>query len=216
MTVSKLMRLVPLVAVAATLASCGGSGETTGGKVVLKYGLWESRQVPMYQKCADAFQEQNPNIQIQITQTTWNDYWNALAREFIGETAPDVFTDHLAKFPQFVSSDVIEPVSTRGVDMNQYQAGLPSSGRRRTESSTASPRTGTPSPSCPTGTCSRRPGSPRSSSTTRRGPRAPAALFSRSRPNAASTRTAGGATSPASTPATSRCTDSGWIRARSP
>jgi multiple sugar transport system substrate-binding protein len=124
MTVSKLMRFIPLVAIAGALASCGGSSESTGGKVVLKYGLWESRQAPMYQKCADAFQQQNPNITIQITQTTWNDYWGALAREFIGETAPDVFTDHLAKFPQFVSSEVIEPVSTRGVDMSQYQAGL--------------------------------------------------------------------------------------------
>jgi multiple sugar transport system substrate-binding protein len=124
MTVSRLMRFAPLLAVAGVLAGCGGSDESTGGKVVLNYGLWESRQVPMYQKCADAFHGQNPNISIHITQTTWNDYWPALAREFIGENAPDVFTDHLAKFPQFAASNVIEPVSTRGVDMNQYQAGL--------------------------------------------------------------------------------------------
>jgi len=118
------MRRLSLVAIVGALAGCGGGGQSTGGKVVLTYSLWESRQVPMYQKCANAFEDQNPNIQIRITQTTWNDYWAALAREFIGETAPDVFTDHLAKFPQFVSSDVIEPVSTRGVDMNQYQPGL--------------------------------------------------------------------------------------------
>jgi multiple sugar transport system substrate-binding protein len=124
MTVSRLMRCVPLFAVVGALAGCGGSAEGTGGRVVLTYGLWESRQVPMYERCARAFETQNPDIKIRITQTVWNDYWPALARGFIAETAPDVFTDHLAKFPQFVSSDVVEPVSTRGVDMSQYQAGL--------------------------------------------------------------------------------------------
>src|SRR3954469_3202025 len=118
------MRRLSLVAIVASLAGCGGGGQSTGGKVVLTYSLWESRQVAMYQKGANAFEDQNPNIQIQITQTTWNDYWSALAREFIGETAPDVFTDHLGKFPQFVAGEGEEPVSPRGVDTTQYQPGL--------------------------------------------------------------------------------------------
>ena len=121
---SRLMRLVPLVAAMGALAGCGGSDDSAGGKVVLEYALWESRQLAQYQQCADAFEKENPNIKIRISQTNWNDYWLTLSREFIGETAPDVFTDHLAKFPQFASSEVVEPVSTRGVDMNQYQPGL--------------------------------------------------------------------------------------------
>jgi multiple sugar transport system substrate-binding protein len=122
----RLKRFLPLAALA-VLAGCGGNGgaaTTSGGKVLLRYGLWDSNQTPVYQKCADAFERQNPGIKIQIETKNWGDYWSGLARGFIGETAPDVFTDHLGKYPQFAQSQVIEPLSTRGVDMSQYLPGL--------------------------------------------------------------------------------------------
>ena len=50
-----------------------------------------------------------------------------LRQFFLGiSRAPDVFTDHLNKYPQFAESEVIEPLSTRGVEMDQY---LPGAGR---------------------------------------------------------------------------------------
>jgi multiple sugar transport system substrate-binding protein len=122
---SRLARLIPIVALLA-VAGCGGDGAalTGDGKVLLRYGLWDSNQAPVYRKCADRFEQQNPGIRIQIETKNWNDYWSGLARGFIGETAPDVFTDHLGKYPQFAQSGVIEPLSTRGVDMDQYLPGL--------------------------------------------------------------------------------------------
>jgi multiple sugar transport system substrate-binding protein len=124
MTVSRIITLCAL-ACAALVAGCGGGDDSSaGGKVVLRYGLWDSNQTPVYQKCADAFQKQNPNIKIVMDQKNWNDYWGGLSRGFIADTAPDVFTDHLAKYPQFATSEVIEPISTNGVDMNQYLPGL--------------------------------------------------------------------------------------------
>jgi multiple sugar transport system substrate-binding protein len=121
----RLKRFLPLAALA-VLAGCGGNGgaATTGSKVLLRYQLWDSNQTPVYQKCADKFQQQNPDIKVQIETKNWGDYWGGLARGFIGETAPDVFTDHLGKYPQFAQSQVIEPLDTRGVDMNQYLPGL--------------------------------------------------------------------------------------------
>ena len=92
--------------------------------MLLRYQLWDTNQKPVYQKCADKFEQANPDIKIQIENKNWGDYWSGLARGFIAETAPDVFTDHLGKYPQFAQSEVIEPVSTRGVDMNQYLPGL--------------------------------------------------------------------------------------------
>jgi multiple sugar transport system substrate-binding protein len=114
------------LAAAATLAGCGAnsSGTTAGGKVLIRYQLWDTNQKPVYQKCADAFERRHPNIQVQIENKNWGDYWSGLARGFIAETAPDVFTDHLSKYPQFAQSEVIEPVQTRGVNMNQYLPGL--------------------------------------------------------------------------------------------
>ncbi|HVI34877.1 MAG TPA: extracellular solute-binding protein, partial [Gaiellales bacterium] len=118
--------LLIALAAAATLAGCGGnsSGLTANGKVLIRYQLWDTNQKPVYQKCADAFQRQHPDIQIQIENKNWGDYWSGLARGFIADTAPDVFTDHLNKYPQFAQSEVIRPVQTRGIDMSQYVPGL--------------------------------------------------------------------------------------------
>jgi multiple sugar transport system substrate-binding protein len=117
------LTLIPL---AIAVAGCGGSeaARTPDGKALVRYQLWDTNQKPVYQKCADKFEQANPNIKIQIENKNWGDYWSGLARSFVGETAPDVFTDHLGKYPQFAQSQVIEPVDTTGVDMDQYLPGL--------------------------------------------------------------------------------------------
>jgi multiple sugar transport system substrate-binding protein len=117
---------IALAAAAALLAGCGSgsSGLTADGKVLLRYELWDTNQKPVYQLCANRFQQSHPGIRIQIENKNWGDYWSGLARGFISDTAPDVFTDHLSKYPQFAQSEVIQPVQTRGIDMNQYLPGL--------------------------------------------------------------------------------------------
>jgi multiple sugar transport system substrate-binding protein len=119
-----LLSILPLALV---IVACGGDDRgafTADGKVLLRYQLWDTNQKPMYEECAQAFERQNPNVRVQIENKNWGDYWSGLARGFIGETAPDVFTDHLSKYPQFAQSEVIEPLNTRGVDMDQYLPGL--------------------------------------------------------------------------------------------
>jgi multiple sugar transport system substrate-binding protein len=121
-----MKRLIVVLALIA--AGCGGSDQgaavTADGRKLIRYGLWDSNQKPVYQKCADKFEKANPGIKIQIENKNWGDYWSGLARGFVSDTAPDVFTDHLNKYPQFAESEVIEPLSTRGIDMNQYLPGL--------------------------------------------------------------------------------------------
>ncbi|MGH2945973.1 MAG: ABC transporter substrate-binding protein [Solirubrobacteraceae bacterium] len=123
---SRLVRLIPLGLLAALAAGCGGGdgAAQAGGKVVLRYALWDENQQPVYEKCAQRFEQRNPGVDVRIEMTNWGDYWSALPRGFIADTAPDVFTDHLAKFPQFAESEVIEPVNVRGVDMDAYLPGL--------------------------------------------------------------------------------------------
>jgi len=109
------------------LTACGGTaaGGTTG---TIEYWLWDSGQQPGYQKCADAFQQQNPGLKIHISQYGWDNYWSKLTAGFIADAAPDVFTDHLAKYAQFVDLKVLRPLDdlapTADVQDSDYQPGL--------------------------------------------------------------------------------------------
>lgn len=125
------MAVASTAAVAAVaLAACGGgSGSTSGASSgTISYWLWEAAQQPGYQKCADAFHQQNPNLTVKISQIGWADYWNKLTASFIANTAPDVFTDHISKFPQFVDLKVLRPLDqlgpTKDVKDSDYQPGL--------------------------------------------------------------------------------------------
>jgi len=116
---------LPLLAVAA----CGGGGNdssSSGGGGTIDYWLWDANQQPAYQKCADAFTAKNPTIKIKITQRGWDDYWSTLTTGFQSNTAPDVFTDHLSKYPEFVKNKVLLPLDDviKNPDTSQYAPGL--------------------------------------------------------------------------------------------
>ena len=95
---------------AVTLAACGGSSGGGGGGDAGKaegqvtYWLWEAAQLPAYQACQKAFEAKNPKIKVKIEQYGWDDYWSKLTTGFVSGTAPDVFTDHLAKYPEWQES----------------------------------------------------------------------------------------------------------------
>lgn len=130
-----------LIVLGLVLAACGAqapaggaatSVPATGGEqaaaptdgVTIRYQLWDSNQQPAYQACADKFQEQNPSITVKIEQLGWDDYWSGIQTGMVGGTAPDVFTNHLAKYPEFAAKGQlvdIEPLVQRdGVDTSVY------------------------------------------------------------------------------------------------
>ena len=112
------------------LAACSNSssGGDSGGPVTLNYWLWDDKQLPAYQACADAFTKANPNVTVKISQTAWDQYWQNLTTQLAGGSAPDVWTDHASYYPQFVSSnqilDIQPYVDKDRVDLTRYQAGL--------------------------------------------------------------------------------------------
>lgn len=112
-------------AAAMTLAACSGSRGSDSSTV--EYWLWDSAQLPAYEACAEAFKAKT-GITVNITQIGWGDYWTKLTAGFIADTAPDVFTDHIAKFAQFVDLDVLLPLDEQAawadVDTEAFQDGL--------------------------------------------------------------------------------------------
>jgi multiple sugar transport system substrate-binding protein len=77
----------------------------------ITYWLWDALQLPAYQAAAAAFQKANPDIKVKVTQTAWGDYWTTLSTGFVSGTAPDVFTNHLARYPEFVANDLLVDIA---------------------------------------------------------------------------------------------------------
>ncbi|NUM47630.1 MAG: sugar ABC transporter substrate-binding protein [Anaerolineales bacterium] len=96
--------------------------------VTIRYTMWDANQLAPYQACAAAFHEKFPNITVNVEQAGWDDYWNAIQTGFVSGDAPDVFTDHLAKYPEFAVKEQIldiQPLVERdGVDTSIYLPGL--------------------------------------------------------------------------------------------
>ncbi|WP_277050082.1 ABC transporter substrate-binding protein [Ruania albidiflava] len=114
-------------AAAVALAGCAGSS-TGQQQVTLDYWLWDANQLPAYQTCVDAFEEQNPDLHVRISQYGWDDYWRKLTASFVAGAGPDVFTDHLTRYPELADRGLVLDLSTleatAGVDAGEFQEGL--------------------------------------------------------------------------------------------
>ena len=121
-------RLIGTAAVAALVGLVGCSPTSAAGGVALDYWLWDASQLPGYQKCVEAFEDENPDIDVRVSQYGWDDYWQKLTAGFVAGAGPDVFTDHLTKYPEFVNRGVLLPLgsleATRDFDGTEFQEGL--------------------------------------------------------------------------------------------
>lgn len=128
-----------LIVLSLVLAACpapaapsggGDSGDDMGGgeAVTIRYSLWDANQLPAYEQCAANFMEANPNITVEIEQLGWGDYWDGIQTGMVAGNAPDVFTNHLAKYPEFASNEQlvdIQPwIERDGLDLGIYLEGL--------------------------------------------------------------------------------------------
>ncbi|MDP9982437.1 multiple sugar transport system substrate-binding protein [Pseudarthrobacter oxydans] len=119
-------------AIAISLSACGGGGSTptTAGeaKGEINYWLWDSNQLPAYKECAANFTKANPDIKVKITQRGWGDYWTTLTNGFVAGNAPDVFANHLSKYPEHAAKkqllDLNEAVEKDGIKLDIYNEGL--------------------------------------------------------------------------------------------
>ena len=85
----------------AGLAACSGNAGVPGAdpdQTVLHYWMWDASQLPGYRQCAADFEEQNPDIHVDLEQYGWEDYWTQITASMVAENAPDVFVDHTSQF----------------------------------------------------------------------------------------------------------------------
>jgi len=129
---SAMKRLgVGLSSLLLVVAACGGSSATQAPGAAtdssapvppaaavsgtIKYVMWDANQLPGYAACATAFQATFPGTTITVESLGWDDYWNGITTGLVSGTAPDVFTDHLNKYPEYALKDQL-------IDLNPYIA----------------------------------------------------------------------------------------------
>ncbi len=116
---------VSALAMASVLAltACSG-GAAGGGDDTVDYWLWDANQLPGYRQCAEDFNAANPDLEVVVTQLGWDDYWGKLTNGMVAENAPDVFTNHLSKYPDYLRFEQLVPLDDTNLDFDQYAEGL--------------------------------------------------------------------------------------------
>lgn len=106
----------------------GATSFASAEDVEINYWMWDGNQAPVYRKCADAFEAANPGIKIKITQDGWENYWTTLTTSFVSGGTPDVFVNHLTRFPEFVANGILTDltplIAQDKVDLSIYKPGL--------------------------------------------------------------------------------------------
>ena len=129
MNTKKIVAMGVLLAAAAVpLAGCSNSGGTAAdGKQTVNWWTWDDKQAVSYQKCADTFQEANPDITVKISQYAWDDYWAKITAGFVGGNAPDAFQNHPSYYPEFANQGQLlalnDKIEADGFDMGKYAVG---------------------------------------------------------------------------------------------
>ena len=108
------------------LAGCAGGGDTGGSdeKVTITYAVWAGTQTPAMQAIVDAFEDENPNITVDLQELPWPQYWSTLQTGAQGGTAPDAFWMLAQQIRPYATGgqllDITDAIESEGVDLSNY------------------------------------------------------------------------------------------------
>lgn len=127
----KKLFIVMIVLLSIVLTSCSEKSKSKGSKgekVVIKYGIWDSVQKPVFRELADQFEKANPNIKVEIEQTPYSQYWTKLQASATGGVAPDVVWMNGPNIMKYIKYGMLLPLDSMmkndSIDINNYVKGI--------------------------------------------------------------------------------------------
>ncbi|PSL37243.1 carbohydrate ABC transporter substrate-binding protein (CUT1 family) [Labedella gwakjiensis] len=89
----RIARTVALSAVAAVLLSgCAPeAGSSADEPTTVTFRLWDETVAESYEQSFDAFEEEHPDIDVQVNVVGWEDYWTDLRTDVADQTMDDLF-----------------------------------------------------------------------------------------------------------------------------
>ncbi len=122
--------MAAVMAGAVMLAGCGGSTGTGGdnstpksengtseadskeaGKVNISFSLWDEVQKPVFDEIVAKFEEEHPDIHVDVQLTPWSQYWTKLDAAMGADSAADVFWMN-TYLPKYAEAGVLEPLDS--------------------------------------------------------------------------------------------------------
>lgn len=97
-----------------------------GSQVTITYGIWDSNQEEGVNQQIAAFNEEFPNITVEVQLTPWADYWTKLQTAVAGGEAFDVFWLNSANCPVYASAGALVPLDGLYEDGSLDPANYPS------------------------------------------------------------------------------------------
>ena len=117
-------------AIAISLAACSGGSSTTAvrPRATSTTGCGMPTSSPLTSSARTDFTKINPDIKVKITQRGYGDYWTTLTNGFVAGNAPDVFANHLSKYPEFADKKQLlaldDAVKKDSINLDVYNEGL--------------------------------------------------------------------------------------------
>ena len=109
-------------------SSVSSTSTPAAENVTLTFGLWDANRVDIFNAAIKKFNEINPNINVKIELTPFDQYWIKMETAATGGVIPDMLWMNGPNFIKYASNNVIQPLSkqikTSSVDMNNYPKAL--------------------------------------------------------------------------------------------
>ena len=103
-----------VTACSSSSSSTAGSSSSAAGKVTLQFQslAFQKPTIAVVKKIVDSWNASHPDIQIQLTQGSWDSVHDKLVTQFEGGTAPDIIHDDAADVSYFSSQGYLADISS--------------------------------------------------------------------------------------------------------
>ena len=105
-------------ATALVVSGCSSAPAEDDGPVTITYSNYISNDgnEDNLQAIVDAFEDENPNITVEVTTLPYADYFTALQTDLAAGTAADVFDIEYARYAEFQANGVLAPIELSNPD----------------------------------------------------------------------------------------------------
>lgn len=122
----KMLTAILSGAAALSLFACTAPEKVgSASSVKLTFCIWDEVQQPVFERIIEKFEEENPDIDVELQLTPWSQYWTKLDAAMGADSAADVFWMNTF-LPKYASAGLLEALDgyleKDGIAMDAYVA----------------------------------------------------------------------------------------------